>query len=83
MPVHGPSVPDVTTHCDTCGCPEEESCPFLRDTRPIPLLHQTQQHFSSSHFLLWDFLFSFFILSKSNAEEMPKTSCLESDSRWH
>lgn len=64
MPVHGPSVPDVTTHCDTCGCLEEESWPFLRDTRPIPLLHQTQEHFSSSHFLLW-YLFSPFSFYQS------------------
>lgn len=33
--------------------------------------------FSSSHFLLGDFLFSFSILPKSNVEEMPKTRCLE------
>lgn len=84
MPVQGPSVHGRDYTLSRPWMPQRRVLPSSQPTRHIPLLHPTHRNilsFSSSGF-------SFLLLphsttANSNAQEMPRTSCLESDSSRH
>lgn len=54
---------NVTLQGAIYGCLNKELCLPLRDTRPIPFLHPTQEHFYS-HFLIQDLLFFILFFSQ-------------------